>query len=85
MPMMIKNGVVMTKSQYTSSTSGVTYYTVHVAVQGCADMIDIAVDLARFTQMKEMETVQGNLGYSRGRFELLSSVGTVGSVGSEKP
>lgn len=81
MPLMIKNGVIMTKSQYTSSQSGVTYYTVHVAAQGCADMIDIAVDLAKYTQLKEMEAVQGNLGYSRGRFELLPP----SPLGAEKP
>jgi hypothetical protein len=69
----IKDGIVMSKSQYTSASNGVTYYTAHIAAQGCADMLDVAVDMAKFTQLREMQQVNASLGYSRGRFEFLST------------
>jgi hypothetical protein len=68
----IKDGIIINKTQYTSSTSGVTYYTLNVAAIGCSDMVDVAVDQARFTQTKLMDKVNGTLGYARGRFELIN-------------
>ncbi len=67
----IEDGTIINKSHYTSSGTGVTYYTLHVAVMGCSDMIDIGVDQARYTQAKLMEPVESAVGYSRGRFEFV--------------
>lgn len=70
----IEDGIVMNKTQYTSTGSGTTYYTLHVAVLGCSDMIDIGVDQAKYTQTKTQDPVNAAVGYARGRFEFLQGV-----------